>query len=72
MDIVERLLVRNTPYGHLELFDKAAAEIKALRSAARSVVDDYPVASGRYIDSDGRDGYGSIRTLRLVLENPIR
>lgn len=31
MDIVERLRVRNTPYGHTELMDKAADEIKRLR-----------------------------------------
>ena len=33
MDIVERLRVRNAPYGTLELMDKAADEIERLRRA---------------------------------------
>ena len=35
MDIVERLRVRNVPYGWLELADKAADEIGRLRAALK-------------------------------------
>jgi hypothetical protein len=39
-DIVERLRNRNTPYGWLELADKAAEEIERLRAALAALVAD--------------------------------
>ena len=39
IDIVERLRVRNVPYGYLELMDKAAAEIDRLRAACKNALE---------------------------------
>ena len=39
MDIVERLRKRNTPFGSVELFDAAAAEIERLRAALKPFAD---------------------------------
>jgi hypothetical protein len=40
MDIVERLRVRNAPYGRNELMDKAADEIEALRDTVMRLKDE--------------------------------
>jgi hypothetical protein len=46
----------------------AADVMEELMALARGAVEEYPVASGLWIDSDGRDGYGNLRALRLFLK----
>jgi hypothetical protein len=48
--------------------DVSREELLALVKAARSCVDDYYIASGKMIDHEGKDGYGSLRALRLALD----
>ena len=38
MDVLQRLRVRNCPYGAIELMDKAADEIERLRAAGRALI----------------------------------
>jgi hypothetical protein len=43
-------------------------ELAKLRTLAADVVNAYPVASGLYVDTDGQDGYGALKALRLHLK----
>ncbi|MCS3690886.1 hypothetical protein [Bradyrhizobium elkanii] len=46
---------------------KAEAKLAELQRLASAAVQEYPVASGVYVDTDGQDGYGSLKALRLWL-----
>lgn len=43
-------------------------EAEELRFLAQGAVEEYPIASGLYIDTDGQDGYGNLRAMRLFLK----
>lgn len=43
-------------------------ELVELRRLAKGAVEEFPVASGLYVDTDGQDGYGNLRALRLHLQ----
>lgn len=49
---------------------EAQSEIDRLRKLITDAIDEYPVASGLYVDSDGQDGYGSLKAMRVYLEIP--
>lgn len=46
---------------------EAAAEIEYLRTLLLNAVNEYPMASGVYVDQDGQAGYGSLKAMRLHL-----
>jgi hypothetical protein len=45
-------------------------KIERLRELITDAIDEYPVASGLYVDSDGQDGYGSLKAMRFHLGIP--
>lgn len=73
-DIVERLrdqgrdaFAKQYSLGMWKLCAEAAEEIEYLRALAMNAVQEYPVASGLYVDGDGQAGYGSLKAMRLRL-----
>jgi hypothetical protein len=44
------------------------AQFEELKVLAKGAVEEFPVASGLYTDTDGQDGYGYLRALRLFLK----
>jgi hypothetical protein len=76
MDIIERLRFDSMrceiqfSKGVARNIAEAAIEIERLRAAAEAVVKDYPVAAGtvRLPGDEAESGYGSIKALRLILE----
>jgi hypothetical protein len=54
---------------HLEVID-LMAENARLRELITDAIDEYPVASGLYVDQDGQDGYGPLKAMRIYLGIP--
>jgi hypothetical protein len=46
---------------------RIADELEYLRTLASNAVNEYPVASGVYVDADGQAGYGALKAMRLHL-----
>lgn len=43
-------------------------ELAELKVLAKGAVEEFPIASGLWTDSDGQDGYGYLKALRLFLQ----
>ncbi len=43
-------------------------ENQYLRTLLLNAVNEYPIASGIYVDQDGQAGYGSLKAMRLHLK----
>jgi hypothetical protein len=46
---------------------RIADELEYLNALLSNAIQEYPVASGVYVDSDGQAGYGSLKAMRLHL-----
>lgn len=46
---------------------QAESDLEYTKALLGNAVQEYPVASGLYVDADGQAGYGSLKAARLYL-----